>query len=1396
MNNPRSFFTRFIASLISFILIQTAPGMGVYSAVAQMRGQSANGASNAVSPAGAVSLSLPGANAVLPMGTLSSSLIPTLSAPNFVPNVNAMSVVPTALNSSVLPTGVVADRQSSVVGVVGVVAVSPLTVSPAASKPSLPSPSMSPLSSLSASVAVLDKTLAAPSVPAAEPVALLKTLSSLFDGSASKSAIEGSQVLAAASVAQAPALAAGNLSAAAAPENLPPSPPNEGPQAPRKSKVSIGLLLAGLGGGAAWLTHAWAAAFFGALVAPWIAVPALALTASWTALGVLAGFAAYSVETWKGFPGELKRTSLSAGSATFRFWARFGLIFDSVIRGKSSDEAMKKELSANILQYPVIAWAFVLAGYFFTPFASAFGAVYRLVATPLVAAFRGAREVVVGFLPWMDRVIRFVGRVIVRIFPFIGGFIWGSLKTAFFAAAAGAVILAGPIARDSFETDYTPASLPGWVAYRLTQLGGLLATLVAGAAGAVVGLAVAPLHVLMGALAEAFSLSKVSPGATAFFKRWTSSIEDDGGFKVLMERRFPDAGKGLTLAGRATRVLNGLAIAAYLAFCLPVLSVATLVRAATAASGREPKKDESVSTRRPDEQGAETKVEPRAGFAVPAVLGAIGLVGGAAAAFFLAAPLTVVAGAAALGAALGLALTQPQAYAGWGRGVASEGALAGRQAFGGWLDAGGRTAAALRGEEAPRASEWKLALALPAVLGGVASVLSALLGGLHGALAKPVAASWAGFLAVITQFLPALKRFLNRLVEVLKDIVPFLFGFVFGTIGGVLRSGWFIASNLFRPLERIFDREDGRSHPSEAQIGFGVLLGLTLVLPALAAFAGTFALGAVAGVPVALTHGLALGSKWAGTGSRDYYRTWEKRSLPAALRQAARVVDLSLDGEGREMPVWRLYVRTASFLLAAVPSALALTVAGGVAYARSLKDAKLAESSIADAPSRERSSRAEEPKKDETPAAKPPVWLAAALGIAGLAAGVTAAVMFGPAWVAGLAGFKLFGMGALAFAGVPALGLSLGLAASQPGTWTRLVPSTLDHAAAGLRLSLGYWSAAGAPVKLAWLYKVPGALLGVVWGAAGAVYGAAASFAVGAYDGARQVVYEILPFLRTAFETAMKVLRRIVPFVFGLFAGFIGGVVGSAAFGALLLGRPYFKHVVAEDFKHEGAIGFLANLFLKTVALVLGVAFGLAGIVAGVLAALPYALTATVACAFRFADIGGPVQKYFDHWTYGALRAEMRRLSQLTDRFQFPDGAPAVGDGWIRVANVFPATIAAAFAGTIAGWVGYFRSLGVAYESAKSGGPIPEPVVDQDASRRWDKTWRASKSAAKSFFAWGVAGALIGLGIMALTSWTPLGLAGWLLVGALAATGVVGALALGALIAALALVFWIDGQLR
>ncbi|UPT74666.1 MAG: hypothetical protein M0D55_02770 [Elusimicrobiota bacterium] len=1181
---------------------------------------------------------------------------------------------------------------------------------------------------------------------------------------------------------------------------VPPSAP-EAPKA-RKPRVAIGLTLAIAGGAAAWYTSAAAAVLINGLIASYIAIPALAFTIGWVALGALAGFAAFSVETWKGFPADLKDSSLTAGAMTFKFWGRFGLIFDSVLRGKSADGAMKQELSANLFKYPVIAWLFVLAGYVMAPVAFVLGAAYRLVGTPFLAALRGLRDVIVGFLPWMKQVIDFVGRFIVRIFPFFGGLIWGAVKGVFFSAAAGAALLAAPIAHDAFYSSYKPASVPGWIGYRLTQLAALAAILVTGALGAAIGLVVGPLHALMFALGQAFKWGRFSPKAETFFNRWTRSVEKDGAFDVLIGRRFPAAEKSLSLAARTVRVLNGVAIAAYGALALPFLSIATFWRASVSAYKGTDAQSGDSGPNRADEEGAEAKVEPRDGIALPATLAVIGAaVAAGAVGYLLILPLTLaniglLAAAAAVGAASGLALSQPQAWKGTADAVLAQGSLGATQSWGGWMDAGARVAAALRGESAPRASENKFFLALPAVAGGVSAVLSAFVADVLVVAGRAVAASWTGFMAVITQFLPALKRFLNRLVEVLKDIVPFFFGFVFGTIGGVFKSAWWLASNLFRPVGAIFEREDGlRSKPGEWQITAGVALGLTLLVPAAAIFVGGLALGAVLGLPVALTHGVALGSKWAGTSREDYYRTWERRSLPQALREARSVAEISLSGEGRELPVWRVYVRAASWALASIPTALALTVAGGKAYLASLQDAKLEKSP----------EQAARPSSEEAPVVEPAadaplpngkVVISAVLGALGLGAGVVAAIAFAPGWLAGLAGWKLWALGAAAYVGVPVASTGVALAVSQPALWTRLIPNAADAAKAGWGRSLNYWIASGKAVGLAKLYALPGFLSGLALGTAGVAFGVLQAGSVAAYRGADQVVREILPFLRWAWETAAKIARRIFPFLFGLVAGAVSGVLGSAAFGALLLGRPYFKHVVADDFEYKGALGFLGNVFLKLVAFALGVAFGLVGIVAGVIAAAPYALTAMVSFAFRFAEIGGPAGKFFDHWTYGSLRAELQRLNSLTDRFQFPEGKAALSDGWIRMANIFPATFAAAIAGTIAGWVGYFRSVGVAYKTAKSGAPIPEPVADREAGRRWNSTWRSSKKAAGSFFIWGIAGAVLGLGLMAMTSWAPFGLTGLLLVAAVAGAGMLAALALGGLIAAIALVLWLDAQLR
>ncbi|MDD5304586.1 MAG: hypothetical protein PHS14_15935, partial [Elusimicrobia bacterium] len=65
-NFNRSMFCRFIASFLSFVLIQTAPGLSVYEAIAQMRtaAGTAAGTSSGAAPV-RLEMALPSASAVL-----------------------------------------------------------------------------------------------------------------------------------------------------------------------------------------------------------------------------------------------------------------------------------------------------------------------------------------------------------------------------------------------------------------------------------------------------------------------------------------------------------------------------------------------------------------------------------------------------------------------------------------------------------------------------------------------------------------------------------------------------------------------------------------------------------------------------------------------------------------------------------------------------------------------------------------------------------------------------------------------------------------------------------------------------------------------------------------------------------------------------------------------------------------------------------------------------------------------------------------------------------------------------------------------------------------------------------------------------------------------------------
>lgn len=1432
----RSRWCRFTALLLSLAVLHSAPGLASYSALAQsIKAVPVQGRSLPVvrlsAPAAGPALSLTG-GAALGAPSLSGSLnmapAPALSVPSNAPLAAAPAAVLATPSAAAPRLKAAADSPRWVESAAPAAALAASPVFHAA-------PAEAPLTDAALKEALAGLQTPAPSASAKASAvsAALAEFGRVFDGRRSR---PGDVPPVSSALSDAPSFAplAAPADGPNGPTNVPPAPPSgpggpgAAPSAPLKLPVGVGLALAIGGGAAAWwfapvlLPYlAWALGHI-----PFVTVPALPLFAYKTmlvTLGAGAGLSASSLQTWREFPGELKSTTLGAARTTFRFWARFGLIFDAVLRGKSTDAAQKAELPAGILKYPLGAWIPVLIGYVATPVAFVIGAAWRLVGTPLLAAWRGFVDVAIGFFPWLARVFRFIGKVLRNIVPFVAGLVWGAVRGAFFGAAAGAMIAAAPVARDVVAASYEPKTVPGWVAYRLLQLAGIVATVVVGAVGAVAGLVVSPLHVLLSALRTAVKWADVSDTVKRFFSRYENALSEDKAFNQLIERGSKSEGSE-ALNARASRLLNGALSGAALAVAYPFLALGTLIRALNAAfRGVEVEHYTTDFDRNRPNKGEERPVGSNpAGAVIPAVVGSLGAVIGVYAymawspawlAFGGLAGLAVWPAAALVGLFAGLALSQLGAIVLIPGRAVVDAKRSGELAWTIWNGTGRAAATAVFGTEK---AAW-LGTVLAAVPGAVMTLVSGLRGVAYAVVTGLGKASWTGFVQLVQRFIPALKRLLNFLGRLLKNILPFAFGFIWGGLVGLFKVGGVTAVSFFRPVIEAFSAEDdANTRPSETQIGFGLVLGLTLLAPALAVFAGGFVLGAVLGLPVILTFAVARGIKWAKPSDRaaNYFRVWERFAADRAGQRMILAVSGVFAGVGPEMPIWRVYVRTASALLGSPVTALTLVLAGYKAYFLSFGEAREGAAgrqlpSLPDEPKAPSSDA--QPLPEMQPAGKPPVALAAVAGLVGLAAGVGALWFLGLPFLAGLSGWALWAGYAGVFAGLPLLGLSAGLALTQPVFWRNLLPAAKLHGAAGMTHSYAYWKNSGDAAlegvlgvkrgsPLTFLHRVAGAVIGAVWAVAGALYGAGAAFAVGAYEGARQVVYEILPALRVAFETVMKVIRRIVPFLFGLVAGVVGGVIGSAAFGALLLGRPYFAHVVAQDFDKPGALAALGNIFLKLVALVLGVLFGAGGVVAGVIVALPYSLTSAVALAFRWADIGGPVQRFFDHWSFGALREELRRINQLTSKFAFEDAEPgrdpSLAAGWIRMANIFPATFAALFASIIAGYVGFVRSLGVAYRTSTSGGPIPEPTVDEQSRREWDRTWRAAGRTAAGFWWWGIIGGAVGLGIMLASSWTPLGLAGWLLVGAAAVAGVTLALGIGVVIALVALMYWINGQLR
>src|SRR5262249_12078923 len=150
-------------------------------------------------------------------------------------------------------------------------------------------------------------------------------------------------------------------------------------------------------------------------------------------------------------------------------------------------------------------------------------------------------------------------------------------------------------------------------------------------------------------------------------------------------------------------------------------------------------------------------------------------------------------------------------------------------------------------------------------------------------------ASWTGFMSAVREFLPFLRRALSWLKRVLGRAIPFIGGFAIGTVVGVFKGAGFGVVALFRPLAQAFEREsDARVEPSEAQIGAGLVLALTLVPLALGVGALGLVVGAAAALPFALVSGAAWAGHWAHVGpkSEKFYQYWENTALPRVAARA------------------------------------------------------------------------------------------------------------------------------------------------------------------------------------------------------------------------------------------------------------------------------------------------------------------------------------------------------------------------------------------------------------------------------------------------------------------------------------------------------------------------------
>lgn len=1255
-----------------------------------------------------------------------------------------------------------------------------------------------------------------------------------------------------------------------------------------------------------------------------------------TSFGGLVGAGAAQFDLWRNLPGRILSGAASAAKTTFRFWARFGRIWDAVLTGRSTDDAMKAPLPLNLFKYPVLAWPFVLIGYgtaplliagamaYFqlpvtsyllvgaavifggAPVAFALGLGYYMVETPVRAMMRGLKQIVVGFFPWVQDVLAFLGRVIRKGIPFLGGFFWGIIRAGGVGIGVGAMNLARPVFEHVVAADYKIAEsynyeekgrltrLPALVGLRLLQLGGLIATAVTGIVGGALGLLLSIPYMIAHAIETALDFADLEGGTKKLFDAWREALEDERGLGDLSDygfEHYKDRHQDITVSNGFNRLLNTTAQAVYLAAAVAAMAVTAYIRSwvravrfvrkgETSSRGEKPGYERE---RTEDEDEAKIPALARSGFFRPFAIGLLGsaLGGGAAFHFFasglalLSMPALIIIGSGALiGGLAGLAVSQPKAWSGYFSSIVRNAKDSAVRSFRAWARAGLNTDAGLRDahrdpklyEETPGNIAKYPWLARPAVaLGYLGAALSFVAGGLFRAVTVPVQAAWLGFLSMIEQFLPFFKRVLRTVWRMVRGFFPFVFGLVWGAVKGFFIPIGLGAAFLAKPVFEGTLDVDYEWKSLGGLIAVRAVQAVSIVA-GLAAGAIGLVVGMVYGIPYAVMTALSTAFRWGDVGGRSeaFFRIWEKETLRREADLLENLTELEFPSQPKDdISYWQGFIRAVNLLTYAAVATISTFFVAAAAYVRSIDEAaryaklrdpdkgkyevaeEIAESLKgvpgfvgadtwgrgtiqltfktradieaalkAGTVSREmrgyrmefyaedtgeyvepaaaqavQGKEAADAKAAPAPEKKGSAVAALILGLLGLGAGFLGGVFYLMPFV-GLTGW----MNLAGLVGTTVAGGILGLAVSQPGAWRGFGKTLKGSLSESLKGTDSFWSNLGRKMSgyfrggkdggglLAFPFKALGKVLMVPWAVIGFAHGISVTPLRAAARGLGRIAESIMPWLKRLANFLWDLAKEFFPFVFGMIVGLILGVFGTALFGAMLVGRPWFKYVVAEDYDKRSIGNFLAVAALKAVATVAGVVFGVIGLAAGVLAAIPYSLTLMFSVAFDISEIKGKIAKFFELWAKGALRTEMWRVNQLTNKFEFNEerrnGRLSPGAGWIRMANILAATLAASFAATIATYISYFRSIWRAGKDLRSGKEIDEGADWDDmyvarraarAGRKGGSKWLSRivgvggiiagiTMLVKSFWAGGILSALWKSVVLGLLSWP----AGWL----------------------------------